>query len=309
MLMVSMGLMFFQDPLLNYFNTWCTYNTWLFNRGSWVVEHSRAGYHRSQAGPPGSRTTSDQRARVTRGACSCARCFCCRKHAERSRRGGQHSATFGLLGITVRAWRSSSTSSWRRASCCRWASIPTQARFNRCRSNAGHYYQWPIYEGLMWGAVETGLASIKFFTDDRERNIHRARLGERPGWFCEAAVRCASSQSSRLSARCFFVFYNIPAQWIGHARGPMAQGCAGAFVLHRGHLRGRNGQAPAPIPLCRYHAMDPVTSTKTVSSSFPTESRFRRSCRSSGRADVPIQQQTRALSTQRRRFTGRSETR
>ena len=35
MLLVSMGLMFFQDPLLNYFNTWCTYNTWLFNRGSW----------------------------------------------------------------------------------------------------------------------------------------------------------------------------------------------------------------------------------------------------------------------------------
>ena len=35
MLMASMGLMFFQDPLLNYFNTWCTYNTWLFNRGSW----------------------------------------------------------------------------------------------------------------------------------------------------------------------------------------------------------------------------------------------------------------------------------
>lgn len=35
MLLASMGLMFFQDPLLNYFNTWCTYNTWLFNRGSW----------------------------------------------------------------------------------------------------------------------------------------------------------------------------------------------------------------------------------------------------------------------------------
>ncbi len=28
MLLLSMGLMFFQDPLLNYFNTWCTYNTW-----------------------------------------------------------------------------------------------------------------------------------------------------------------------------------------------------------------------------------------------------------------------------------------
>lgn len=36
MLFLSIGLMFFQDPLLNYFNTWCTYNTWLFNRGSWT---------------------------------------------------------------------------------------------------------------------------------------------------------------------------------------------------------------------------------------------------------------------------------
>ena len=36
MLLLSMGLMFFQDPFLNYFNTWCTYNTWLFNRGAWT---------------------------------------------------------------------------------------------------------------------------------------------------------------------------------------------------------------------------------------------------------------------------------
>ena len=32
------GLLFFQDPLLNYFNTWCTYNTWMWNRGSWVQD-------------------------------------------------------------------------------------------------------------------------------------------------------------------------------------------------------------------------------------------------------------------------------
>ena len=38
MLMVAFGLLFFQDPLLNYFNTWCTYNTWLWNRGSWVLD-------------------------------------------------------------------------------------------------------------------------------------------------------------------------------------------------------------------------------------------------------------------------------
>ena len=36
MLLVACGLLFFQDPLLDYFNTWCTYNTWMWNMGSWV---------------------------------------------------------------------------------------------------------------------------------------------------------------------------------------------------------------------------------------------------------------------------------
>src|SRR5215467_7079532 len=38
MLLAAFGLLFFQDPLLNYLNTWCTYNSWLWNRGSWVQD-------------------------------------------------------------------------------------------------------------------------------------------------------------------------------------------------------------------------------------------------------------------------------
>jgi Spirocyclase AveC-like len=38
MLLVACGLLFFQDPLLNYFSTWSTYNSWMFNRGSWVKD-------------------------------------------------------------------------------------------------------------------------------------------------------------------------------------------------------------------------------------------------------------------------------
>jgi len=38
MLFVSCGLLWFQDPLLNYFNTWNTYNTWMWNMGSWVQD-------------------------------------------------------------------------------------------------------------------------------------------------------------------------------------------------------------------------------------------------------------------------------
>ena len=50
MLLVSMGLMMFQDPVLNYYSTWCTYNAWLWNRGSWAphipgwVAHEEPGH-------------------------------------------------------------------------------------------------------------------------------------------------------------------------------------------------------------------------------------------------------------------------
>ena len=61
MLVVSMGLMFFQDPLLNYFNTWCTYNTWLCNRGSWSSDIP-GWVSPGGTGPSGGRTPPDQRA-------------------------------------------------------------------------------------------------------------------------------------------------------------------------------------------------------------------------------------------------------
>jgi hypothetical protein len=38
MLLLAFTFLFFQDPLLNYLNTWCTYNSWLWNRGSWVQD-------------------------------------------------------------------------------------------------------------------------------------------------------------------------------------------------------------------------------------------------------------------------------
>ena len=70
MLLLSMGLMFFQDPLLNYFNTWCTYNAWLFNHGVLGAAHSRAGCHPRNRAPMVRRTAADQHAgiRVRRSA-------------------------------------------------------------------------------------------------------------------------------------------------------------------------------------------------------------------------------------------------
>ena len=62
MLMVSMGLMFFQDPLLNYLNTWCTYNLFMPNRGSW--SSNIPGGIAGGTGPSGRGTTVDERARL-----------------------------------------------------------------------------------------------------------------------------------------------------------------------------------------------------------------------------------------------------
>ena len=60
MLMVSCGLIFFQDPLLNYINTWCTYNTWMSNHGAW--SSNIPGWQSPESRASGRGATSDERA-------------------------------------------------------------------------------------------------------------------------------------------------------------------------------------------------------------------------------------------------------
>ena len=63
--------------------------------------------------------------------------------------------------------------------------------------NAGTYYQWPVYEGLMWGGVQTALCCLRFFTDDRGRTIAERGLDR-----CAAdSSDSSSSASSRSSPR------------------------------------------------------------------------------------------------------------
>jgi hypothetical protein len=88
--------------------------------------------------------------------------------------------------------------------------------------NAGTYYQWPLYEGLMWGGVQGGLCALRFFTDDRGRTFVERGLERVQGGF-------AKQQFTRFLAvfgACsvfFFVFYNIPAQWFALHQDPWPQ--------------------------------------------------------------------------------------
>ena len=54
--------------------------------------------------------------------------------------------------------------------------------------NAGTYYQWPIYEGLMWGGVQAALCCLRFFTDDRGRTIVERGLDNVRGGVVTPAV-------------------------------------------------------------------------------------------------------------------------
>jgi hypothetical protein len=215
MLLVGMGLLFFQDPLLNYLNTWCTYNTWMWNRGSWVmdvpgwVSWNRPGAMMAEPllmNAPG----------YSYGVllCTMLGCWVMRRAKLRWPKLGVP----GLLGVLIVFTF--------------FFDIVMEGFFlmpmglftypGAIRSLSlfpGTYHQYPIYEGLLWGAVQAGFCSLRFFTDDRGRTFAERGLERVQGG-------AAKKQSMRFLAifgalsTFFFVFYTIPAQWLAMHADP-----------------------------------------------------------------------------------------
>lgn len=218
MLVLSMGLMFFQDPLLNYFNTWCTYNTWLFNRGSW------------SSNIPGWVSPEEPGRQVSEPLLTNAPGY-----------------AYGVLLITiVGCWimRKIKTR-WPNLSNLRLVLVTYALAFvfdfvmeglvllpigfytypGAIRSvsiNADTYYQWPVYEGLMWGGVQAALCCLRFFTDDRGRTVVERGLDHVRGGFARQQFTRFLAIFAGVSS-CFFFFYNVPAQWIGMHSDPWPQ--------------------------------------------------------------------------------------
>jgi hypothetical protein len=242
MLLVSMGLMFFQDPLLNYFNTWCTYNTWLFNRGSWSSDIP--GWVSPEE--PGRQVAEPLLTNVPGYA-------------------------YGVLLITI-------VGCWvMRKIKARWPNI-TNLRLilvtyaiafvfdfvmeglvmlpigfytypGAIRSvsfNAGTYYQWPIYEGLMWGGVQAALCCLRYFTDDRGRTVVERGLDNVRGGFARQQFTRFLAIFAAVSA-CFFVFYNVPAQWIGMHADPWPEDHQKRSYFNGG-ICGDGTDVPCPNP-------------------------------------------------------------
>ena len=115
--------------------------------------------------------------------------------------------------------------------------------------NAGTYYQWPIYEGLMWGGVQAGLCCLRYFTDDRGRTVVERGLDHVRGGVVKQQFIRFLAIFAAFSA-CFFVFYNIPAQWFAMHPDPWPEDIQKRSYFLR-HLRRRH-RRPCPDPRCRY---------------------------------------------------------
>ena len=243
MLLGSMGLMFFQDPFLNYFNTWCTYNTWLFNRGSW------SPYVPGWISPdsPGHQVPEPLLSNIpgyTYGVLLITIIGCWVMRKIKTRWPGI--SNLQLIGLT---YAMTFVLDFLMEGCLL---LPTgvfayPGAIQAVSINAGHYYQWPVYEGLMWGGVQAALCCLRYFTDDRGRTIAERGLDRVRGGVAKQQFIRFLAIFAAVSA-CFFVFYNVPAQWFGMHSDPWP-----ADVQKRSYFNGgtcgAGGDQPCPNPV------------------------------------------------------------
>ncbi|WP_319945367.1 spirocyclase AveC family protein [Nocardia macrotermitis] len=242
-IMVSTGLMFFQDPLLNYLNTWCTYNTWMPNRGSWSSDIP--GWVSPEV--PGHQVVEPLLTNVP-------------------------GYSFGnLLFLILGCWVMRKIKArWPGVSNLRLIGLIFGFNFvidfileglvflpigfyvypGAIRSvsiNAGTYYQWPVYEGLMWGGVLTALCCLRYFTDERGRTIAERGLEHVRGSVAKVEITRALAIFAAVSA-CFFFCYNLPAQWVAMHADPWPADVQKRSYLNGG-ICGDGTDAPCPNPV------------------------------------------------------------
>jgi Spirocyclase AveC-like len=243
MLLVSMALMFFQDPLLNYFNTWCTYNTWLFNRGSWSSDIP--GWVSPEE--PGRQVAEPLLTNVPGYAygvllITIVGCWVMRKIKAR----WPNISNLRLIAITyVLAFLLDFVMEGLVLLPIGFYTYP--GAIQSVSFNAGTYYQWPIYEGLMWGGVQAALCCLRYFTDDRGRTVVERGLDNVRGGFARQQFTRFLAIFAAVSA-CFFVFYNVPAQWIGMHSDPWPEDHQKRSYFNGG-ICGDGTDVPCPNPV------------------------------------------------------------
>lgn len=215
MLLLAFGFMSFQDPLLNYTNTWCTYNTWLFNRGSWTQDIP--GW--VSWGKPG-QMMAEPILMIMPGysygvlLCTMLGCWVMRRAKARWPSLG----VAGMLGV-VFVFTLFFDVVMEGLFLMPMGLFTYPGAIQSLSMFPGTYHQYPIYEAVLWGSVQAGLCALRYFTDDRGRTFVERGLDRVHAGF-------ARMQTTRFLAifaavsMFFFVFYNLPAQWFAMHADP-----------------------------------------------------------------------------------------
>ena len=247
-LMLVWLLLYFQDPLGNYSGEWYVYNSYLPNLGSWTT--SVPGW--MPAAKPGAMSP------------------------EPALWIGPSYLYVLFLGTVAGGWlmgriraRRPDTKTWKLVAAC-WVFMVTLdvvaegLVFNpiglwcyvganpSLSLNAGHYYQYPLYYGVIWGTAWTALTCMRFFKDDRgqtfvERGASRiSGGGGRRGVLSFLALFGGASTI-------FFVMFTLPAQWIGMHSSAWPRDVQSRSYLVNGTCgEGTNTACPGPaVPLTR----------------------------------------------------------
>lgn len=215
MLLVACGLLFFQDPLLNYFNTWSTYNTWMWNMGSWV-QHVPGWVSYGEPGRMMAEPILMNAPGYSYGVllCTILGCWVMRRAKMR----WPNISNLSLIGVLI-VWTFFFDLVIEGLFLMPMGLFTYPGAIQAWSINAGTYYQWPLYEGLMWGGVQAGLCSLRYFTDDRGRTFVERGSERLQGGFVKQQI----TRFLAIFAACslfFFVCYNLPAQWFAMHADP-----------------------------------------------------------------------------------------
>lgn len=209
LLLIAFVTMAWQDTTLNYFRHWFTYNTAAINLGSW--DNHIPGWQSPHANLlPLPLAFYAAYGSVVFAAVVFGN-WLIRRYAQRHPGAGSfhllavafgHYAAFGVVLEQI----------FLRAGLYTYPGKVGPTLF------AGHYYQYPLLEGLSFISVMTAWWAARFFHDDRgetvaERGADRLRIGEKSRtWVRFLAL-------TGLFNLVFLLFYSLPTALIGASSG------------------------------------------------------------------------------------------
>lgn len=207
LLLVGLISLLWQDCMANYTQTLFTYNSYYVNRGSWI-DHI-PGWNT----PDGGRFA--QPVLIT-GVFYLVFAFAGMVFANAVMRRAKIRwpalGTAGLIGVAF-ATLAMVTLLFEPLFCYLgvWVYPGAPPNFSLFH---GHYYQFPLYEPILWGAGWTSMAVLRYFKNDRgqsvaEFGIDRVRVSQR----ATTGLRLLAVIGALNLG--YLLFDNIPYQWVG----------------------------------------------------------------------------------------------